>query len=98
MRELERDAMPKVIGAAPNNAKRAQSRLVEDLKRIKVLINGLSPFKVQNGGQNTLLKAMFQFVNGTHNFDLSLRFPFKPKETSSHRDSLLLSVAGIKGG
>src|SRR6266567_4049360 len=48
VREFERDAVSKGIGTAPDNAKRAQSCLVEHLKGIEVCIDCLSPLEVKN--------------------------------------------------
>src|SRR5438270_11610428 len=97
MRELEWNPIPKSIGAAPDKTERTQPCLVEHLKSIKIWINSFSSFKVKDDCHNAFLEAVFQFVIGTNNFDLSLRLRFKPEEASSHRDSPLLSEDGVKG-
>src|SRR2546421_2492613 len=97
MRKLKWNSMPKCIGTAPDNAKRTQPCLEKHLKSIKVRINRFSPLKVKNDRQNARLEAMYQLVNGPHDFDLSPRLSLKSKETSSHRHGPALSEARING-
>src|SRR5437763_10682473 len=46
VREFERDAVSKGIGATPDNAKRAQPCVVKHLEGIEVCIDCLSPLEV----------------------------------------------------
>src|SRR6266480_4150413 len=51
VREFEGDAVSKGIGPAPDNAKGAQSCLVEHFKGIEVRIDCLGPLEVKNDSQ-----------------------------------------------
>src|SRR2546421_10711718 len=51
VRKFERDTVSKGIGPAPDNAKRAQSCLVEHFKGIEVCIDCLGPLEVKNDSQ-----------------------------------------------
>src|SRR6266567_6783388 len=95
VREFEGDAVSKGVGATPDNAKRAQSCLVEHLDALEVWIDGLSPLEVKNDSQDALLEAVHEFANSTNNFDLPLRLSLKPEKTGDHRNGELLGVRRI---
>src|SRR2546430_6821645 len=70
--ELERHAVSKDIGPAPDDAQRAQSCLVENLECIQSRIYSLSSLKVQNRSENALAQTGFQFINRANYLDLSI--------------------------
>src|SRR2546423_12811129 len=84
VKEFERDAVSKGIGATPDNAKRAQSCLVEHLKGIEVCINCLSPLEVKNDSQYAQLEAVHEFVKSTNDFDLPFGLRLKPEKIGRH--------------
>src|SRR5439155_10644314 len=90
VRKFERDAVSKGIGATPDNAKRAQSCLVEHFKGIEVCINCLGPLEVKNDSQYAQLEAAHKFVNSTNDFDLPFRLRLEPEKTGCHRYGELL--------
>src|SRR5579885_3092871 len=96
MGKLEGDAMTESVGAAPDDAKRAQPRLIEYLKRVKSGIDCLRTLKMENSRENTRLQAMSQFIGGAHNLELPLRLSFKPEQASGDGDRDMLSIGGIK--
>src|SRR5437870_18524 len=96
MREAKRHTMAKDVRATPNQAQRSQSGAIEYLKRVKLWIDRLRAFKMQNDRDHIILQTGCQLSAGADNFQLSLRCRLEPEYSSGHRNSRRLGIARIQ--
>ena len=78
VREQIRHPFAEIVGAAPHRPERTEAGLIEDLQRVKVRVDGLSAFEMDDRRQRSSAQARFELSHVAHHPNLSSRLPLQP--------------------
>ena len=81
----ERHAMPERIRPAPNGAKRAKSRLVQDVQELEIRVDCFRAFDMKNGRQDGVLQALLDIVDIAADANAALRLPLDTEKERHHQ-------------
>src|SRR5437764_5935498 len=98
MREGERHSGGEGVGAAPDEAERAQPRRVEDVQRIEPRINRLGALEVYYRRERAIAQARGDLASAAHDPDAPIGFCFQPEQACDERHRLTLGVGEVERG
>src|SRR5215211_514226 len=82
--------MSERIGAAPYRAKRANSRLIQNVQELETLVDSFRPFNVNNGRQDAVIQASVNVIDVAAYTNAALGFPLDTEQKGQHAEHNLL--------